>query len=110
MIDENMHMDLVSLLFVTLFRDKNKPLKLKSLLESGAVVSLIVQNHTNYYHTTHESDTSWHIVAEYFHTDGTIMAKLSLPELNLVGKVTYSLHAAPLLGAYNIIIVQILIF
>ena len=58
------------------------------------------------YHFTREADTAWYTVAGYFHTDGNIKAKYALPELNQTGKVTYDLHVARALEAYDIILVR----
>ena len=74
------------------------------LLDSGVTASLVTKRYAGGYHFTREEDTSWHTAAGDFRTDGKIKAKFALPELNPTGKVTYDLHVASTLGAYDIIL------
>ena len=91
-------------MFAKLFIPINKPKTVKALLDSGATGSLVVQRYVDGQQLTREKDTSWRTAAGDFHTDGIIKAEFAIPELTPTSKVSYDLHVASNLGAYDIIL------
>ena len=73
-------------------------------MDSGATGSLVVQQHVDGQHLTREKNTAWHTAAGDFSTDEIIKAEFAIPELNPTSKVSYDLHVAPELGAYDVIL------